>query len=154
MKIYSSENNFWLVPPSEYENLSMIFMFPLFLSVSFPPLMISLVVKQSNVNVLFQEFWLYYLHSYIGRYLLFQKKSLYCSFYASVALLSHNTLKWCVFLGLNFFGRWWWPRESVLWGSSALSEFRTSLSKVLTLWHCVKVKQCYQSKDAIFRDTL
>ena len=33
----------------------------------------------------------------------------------------------------------------MLWGSSALSEFRTSLSKVLTLWHCVKVKQCYHS---------
>ena len=28
-------------------------------------------------------------------------------------------------------------------GSSTLSEFRTSLSKVLTLWHCVKVKQRY-----------
>ena len=37
------------------------------------------------------------------------------------------------------------PRESVLRGSSALSEFRTSLSKVLTLWHCVKVKQCYHN---------
>ena len=32
----------------------------------------------------------------------------------------------------------------MLWGSSALSEFHTSLSKVLTLWHCVKVKQRYQ----------
>ena len=31
----------------------------------------------------------------------------------------------------------------MLRGSSALSEFRTSLSKVLTLWHCVKVKQRY-----------
>ena len=30
-------------------------------------------------------------------------------------------------------------------GSSALSEFRTSLSKVLTLWHFVKVKQRYLS---------
>ena len=35
----------------------------------------------------------------------------------------------------------WWPRESVLWGSSALIEFLTSLSKVLPLWHSVKVKQ-------------
>ena len=33
--------------------------------------------------------------------------------------------------------------RSVLWRSSMLSEFRTSLLKVLTLWHCVKVKQCY-----------
>ena len=32
----------------------------------------------------------------------------------------------------------------MLWGSSALSEFCTSLSKVQTLWHCVKVKQRYQ----------
>ena len=33
----------------------------------------------------------------------------------------------------------------MLWGSSALSEFefRTSLSKILTFWHCVKVKQRY-----------
>ena len=31
----------------------------------------------------------------------------------------------------------------MLRGSSALSEFRTSLSEVLTLWHCVKVKQRY-----------
>ena len=31
----------------------------------------------------------------------------------------------------------------MLCGSSMLSEFCTSLSKVLTLWHCVKVKQCY-----------
>ena len=37
----------------------------------------------------------------------------------------------------------WWPRESMLQGSSGLSEFRTSLSKMLTLWHCMKVKQCY-----------
>ena len=33
----------------------------------------------------------------------------------------------------------------MLQGSSALSEFRTSLSKVLTLWHGVKVKQCHLS---------
>ena len=33
----------------------------------------------------------------------------------------------------------------MLWGSSALSEFRTLLSKVLTVWHCVKVKQRYHS---------
>ena len=32
----------------------------------------------------------------------------------------------------------------MLWGSSALSEFCTSLSKLPTLWHCVKVKQRYQ----------
>ena len=42
-----------------------------------------------------------------------------------------------------FFAQCWWPRESMLQGSSALSEFRTSLSKVLTLWYCVKVKQHY-----------
>ena len=41
----------------------------------------------------------------------------------------------------QFFARCWWPRESVIQGSSVLSEFRTSLSKVLTLCHCVKVKQ-------------
>ena len=40
----------------------------------------------------------------------------------------------------------WWPRESILQGSSTLSEFCTSLSKVLTLWNCVKVKQrCHQN---------
>ena len=33
----------------------------------------------------------------------------------------------------------------MLQGSIALSEFRTSLSKVLTLWHCVKVKQRYHT---------
>ena len=33
----------------------------------------------------------------------------------------------------------------MLWGSSILSEFYTSLSKVLTLWHCVKVKQRYHT---------
>ena len=32
----------------------------------------------------------------------------------------------------------------MLRGSSRLSEFRTSLSKVLTLWHYVKVKHHYQ----------
>ena len=31
----------------------------------------------------------------------------------------------------------------MLWGSSMLSEFFTSLSKVLTLWRCVNVKQRY-----------
>ena len=31
----------------------------------------------------------------------------------------------------------------MLRGSSLLSEFRTLLSKVLTLWHCVKVAQRY-----------
>ena len=35
----------------------------------------------------------------------------------------------------------------MLLGSSALSEFHTSLSKVLTLWHCVKVKQRYLSLE-------
>ena len=57
--------------------------------------------------------------------------------------LSHNTLKWSAILGLSFFVQCWWPRESMLQGSGLLSEFRTSLSKVLTLWHCIKVKQCY-----------
>ena len=61
----------------------------------------------------------------------------------SIALLSHNTLKWSAILGLSFFAQCWWPRESMLRGSSTLSELRTSLSKVLTLWHCVEVKQCY-----------
>ena len=43
----------------------------------------------------------------------------------------------------------------MLWGSSALSLFRTSLSKVLTLWHCVKVKQCYFSGVyGVFEDYL
>ena len=42
----------------------------------------------------------------------------------------------------------WWPRESMLQGSSVLSEFRTSLSKVLTLCHCVKVKQRYHCLSA------
>ena len=37
----------------------------------------------------------------------------------------------------------------MLWGSSALSEFRTSLSKVLTLWNCVKVKQCYNNHSSV-----
>ena len=46
---------------------------------------------------------------------------------------------------LIFFALCWWPRESMLWGSSALSEFRTSLTKVLTLWHCVKVNQRYHT---------
>ena len=36
------------------------------------------------------------------------------------------------------------------WCSSALSEFRTSLSKVLTLWHCVKVKQRYHNIFFVF----
>ena len=33
----------------------------------------------------------------------------------------------------------------MLWNSSGFSEFRTSLSKVLTLWHYVKVRQRYLS---------
>ena len=36
----------------------------------------------------------------------------------------------------------------MLWCSSMLSEFCTSLSKVLTIWHCVKVKQ--RNLSAIF----
>ena len=59
----------------------------------------------------------------------------------SVALLSNNTLMGSAILGVSFFARCLWLRESVLWGSSALSEFRTSLFKLLTLWHSVKVKQ-------------
>ena len=47
-------------------------------------------------------------------------------------------------MGLSFSVRCWWPRKSMLRGSSALSEFCTSLSKLPTLWHCVKVKQRYQ----------
>ena len=46
--------------------------------------------------------------------------------------------------GTYFFFVWcWWLRESVLQGSSSLSQFHSSLSKLLTLWHCVKVKQSY-----------
>ena len=41
------------------------------------------------------------------------------------------------------FAQCWWPRESMLWDSSMLSEFHTSLSKVLILWNYVKVKQIY-----------
>ena len=48
-------------------------------------------------------------------------------------------------MGLSFFVQCWRPRESMLPGSSTLSEFCTSLSKVLTLWHCDKVKQRYLS---------
>ena len=39
----------------------------------------------------------------------------------------------------------WCPMESMLRGSSVLSKFRTSLSKVLTLWHWVKEKQRYHT---------
>ena len=46
-------------------------------------------------------------------------------------------------LGLSFYVQSWWPRESMLQSSSVLSKFSTSLSKVLTLWHYVKVKQRY-----------
>ena len=49
------------------------------------------------------------------------------------------------FWDLVFFAWCWWPRESMLQGSSTLSEFCTSLSKVLTLCHCVKVKQRYHT---------
>ena len=78
------------------------------------------------------------------------RKSIFIPTYVhigSVALLSHYTLKGSAILGLSFFAWCWWPRESMLWGSSMLSEFHTSLSKVLTLWHCVKVKQCYHSSS-------
>ena len=61
----------------------------------------------------------------------------------SVALLSHDALKRSAILGLSVFVQCWWPRESMLQGSNMLSEFHTSLSKVLTLWHCVKVKRRY-----------
>ena len=55
----------------------------------------------------------------------------------SVALLSHNTLKWSAILGLSFFAWCWWPMESMLWGSSALSEFCTSiLNRANTLALC------------------
>ena len=65
----------------------------------------------------------------------------------SIALLSRNTLKWSAILGLSFFVCCWLPRESMLRGSSMLREFHTSLSKVLTLWHCVKVKQHYHTHN-------
>ena len=68
------------------------------------------------------------------------------SYFGSVALLSHSTLKWSAILRLSFFAQCWWPREFVLRGSSAPSEFLTSLSNVLTLRHCVKVKQCYLNR--------
>ena len=67
------------------------------------------------------------------------------TYLGNAALLSHNTLKRSAILGLCFFVQSWWPRESVLKGSSELSELCTSLSKVWTLWHCVKVKQLYLS---------
>ena len=67
------------------------------------------------------------------------------SYIGSIALLSHNTSKWSGILGLSFFAWCWWHRESILQGSSTLSEFCTSLSKVLTLWQCVKVKQHYHN---------
>ena len=53
-------------------------------------------------------------------------------------------------MGLSFFVRSWWPREYMLQGSSMLSKFCTSLSKVLTLWHCVKVKQRYPCSTTNF----
>ena len=52
--------------------------------------------------------------------------------YGSISLLSHNTLKLKCDFGTYFFVQCWWPRESVLQGSSVLCEFCTSLSKVLT----------------------
>ena len=68
----------------------------------------------------------------------------------SVVLPWHNTLKWSAILGLSFFAQCCRPRESMLQSSRALREFRTSLSKVLTLWHCVKAKQRYQYVHDIF----
>ena len=62
-----------------------------------------------------------------------KKCTFVCTDVGSVALLLHNTLKCSAILGLSFIVWCWWPRESVLWGSSTLSEFCTSLSKVLTL---------------------
>ena len=44
----------------------------------------------------------------------------------------------------------WWPWESVLRGSSTLSEFHTSLSKVLTFWHCDKVKKRYLNGELYY----
>ena len=38
------------------------------------------------------------------------------SYYGSVALLSHNNLKWSEILGLSFFVQCWLPRESMLTG--------------------------------------
>ena len=84
----------------------------------------------SNHNLFFRD-WVYQQQNQVHAHMYM---------YGSVALLSHNTLKWSAILRLSFFAWCWWSRESVLWGSSAFSEFRTSLSKVLTLWHCVKVK--------------
>ena len=57
------------------------------------------------------------------------------SLYNMAALLYfRTTLKSEVqFWDLVFFLQFWWPRESVLQISSILSEFHTSLSKVLTL---------------------
>ena len=56
--------------------------------------------------------------------------------------------------GTWFFARCWWSREPVPWGSSMLSDFRTSLSKVLTLWHFVKVKQCYLCVSCIAKNSI
>ena len=39
------------------------------------------------------------------------------------SLVAH-TLKWSAILGLIFCVQCWWPRESMLWGSSVPSEFR------------------------------
>ena len=63
--------------------------------------------------------------------------------YGSVALLSHNTLKWSAFLGLSFFVRCWWPRESMLQGSLHFHTLKVQILKVLTLCQSVKVKQRY-----------
>ena len=46
-------------------------------------------------------------------------------------------------LGLSFFCTVLVAQGIRATGFKHLSEFRTSLSKVLTLWHCVKVKQRY-----------
>ena len=59
----------------------------------------------------------------------------------SVILLWHNAKVLALLKVLTLFVQCWWPRESMLHDSSTLSKFCTSLSKVLTLWHYVKVKQ-------------
>ena len=66
--------------------------------------------------------------------------------YGSVALLWHYTSSEVRFLDLVFLQRCWWPRESVLLGSSAPNEFRTIK---LTLKCCVKVNQRYICKSLL-----
>ena len=84
----------------------------------------------------------------ILKYYIFSSKEVHMSLLkiGSVALLLCNTLKWSAILGLSFFSWCMWPRESMIRGSSALSEFCSSLLNVLTLWYCVEVKQYYHSR--------